>query len=143
MKILRAYGIPERLVRAIEIMYEGTKAKVVSPDGDTELFEILAGVLQGDTLAPYLFIIALDYALQQALSGKEEKYGFHLRKQQSRRIKGIAITDLDFADDIALISEQIDQAQIMISRVESAAAGVGLIANAKNTKLWHTIKKWK
>ena len=31
-----------------------TKVKVRSPDGDTEYFEIVAGLLQGDTLAPYL-----------------------------------------------------------------------------------------
>jgi len=46
---------------AIMILYENTTAKVRSPDGDTEFFEILAGVLQGDTIAPYLFIICLDY----------------------------------------------------------------------------------
>ncbi len=28
-----------------------------------ETVEIVAGVLQGDTLAPYLFIISLDYVL--------------------------------------------------------------------------------
>ena len=39
------------------------KAKVHSPDGDTGFFDIVAGVLQGDTLAPYLFIICLDYVL--------------------------------------------------------------------------------
>ena len=36
---------------------------VGSPDGDTEYFDIVAGVLQGDTLPPYLFIICLDYVL--------------------------------------------------------------------------------
>ncbi len=51
------------IVEAVGKMYENTKAKVVSPDGETELFDLLAGVLQGDTLAPYLFIIVLDYAL--------------------------------------------------------------------------------
>lgn len=47
----------------------------------------------------------------------------------------MSITDLDFADDIALISEQIEQAQELLNRVESEAAGVGLIANAKKTKI--------
>ncbi|XP_072033018.1 uncharacterized protein [Amphiura filiformis] len=47
LKILRAYGIPELIVEAIGNMYQNTKAKVISPDGETELFEILAGVLQG------------------------------------------------------------------------------------------------
>ncbi|XP_072036995.1 uncharacterized protein [Amphiura filiformis] len=47
LKILHAYGIPELIVEAICQMYQNTKAKVISPDGETELFEILAGVLQG------------------------------------------------------------------------------------------------
>ena len=37
------------------ILYRNTKVKVRSPDGDTEYFDIVAGVLQGDTLAPYLY----------------------------------------------------------------------------------------
>ena len=37
-----------------------TRAKVLSVDGETEMFEITAGVLQGDTLAPFLFIIIVD-----------------------------------------------------------------------------------
>ena len=28
--------------------------KIRSPDGNTEYFDIVAGILQGDTLAPYL-----------------------------------------------------------------------------------------
>ena len=135
MKILKAYGIPDRFVRAIEVMYTDTKAKVLSPDGETELFDILAGVLQGDTLAPYLFVIALDYALRNALNGKEEDLGFQLRRRQSRRIGPECITDIDFADDIALISEQVQQAQTMLERVESAAATIGLLANPKKTKV--------
>ena len=37
------------------------------PDGDTEYFDIVPGVLQGDTLAPYLFIICLDYVLRTSI----------------------------------------------------------------------------
>ena len=70
-----------------------------------------------------------------ALEGNEEKLGFHLKKRQSRRIGPICLTDLDFADDIALVSEHLDQAQEMLEKVESEAARVGLIANAKKTKV--------
>ena len=63
MDILKAYGIPAKIVDAINILYQDSVAQVLTPDGDTEFFKILAGVLQGDTLAPFLFIIALDYAL--------------------------------------------------------------------------------
>ena len=66
-QILLAYGIPKENVAAITILYRNTKVKVRSPDGDTEYFDIVAGVLQGDTLAPYLFIISLDYVLRTSI----------------------------------------------------------------------------
>ena len=94
------YILPDRLVRAVEVMYTDTKAKVLSPDRETELFNILAGVLKDETLAPYLFIIALKYALQTAINGKEAELRFQIRRLQSRRIPREFITDLDFADDM-------------------------------------------
>ncbi len=45
-QILLAYGIPKETVAAITILYRNTKVKVRSPDGDTEYFDIVAGVLR-------------------------------------------------------------------------------------------------
>ena len=59
-------------------MYAGTRAKVVTPDGNSEEFDILAGVLQGDTLAPFLYVIVLDYTLRKAISGREQDLGLTL-----------------------------------------------------------------
>ena len=58
---------------AISILYKDTEAQVITPDGDTEFFEILAGVLQGDTLAPFLFIIVLHYPFEKLLKKQYEK----------------------------------------------------------------------
>ena len=80
LKILAAYGIPKRIVSVIRLMYEGTKAKVISPNEESDLFEILAGVLQGDTLAPYLFAIVIDNCMRKAISDDEERLGFLLSK---------------------------------------------------------------
>ena len=110
VKILRAYGIPPTILRAIEKMYTNTQAKVITPDGETEQFEITAGVLQGDTLAPFLFIIVLDFALRRAIEGKEEELGFTLTPRRSRRHPK-TLTDLNFADDISLLSYAVNQAQ--------------------------------
>ena len=41
LKILEAYGIPVKIVQLIRLMYEKTMAKVLSPDGESELFEII------------------------------------------------------------------------------------------------------
>ena len=79
-QILLAYGIPKETVAAITILYRNTKVKVRSPDGDTEYFDIVACVLQGDTLAPYLFIICLDYVLRTSID-KIRENGFELTKK--------------------------------------------------------------
>ena len=52
-------GVPANMVRLIMKIYDNTMAKVTSPGagGHSLLLRILAGMMQGDTLAPYLFII--------------------------------------------------------------------------------------
>ena len=134
MKILKAYGIPPTLLRAIETMYTNTKAKVVSPDGETELFDITAGVLQGDTLAPFLFVIVLDYAMRKATAGKEEELGFTITPRKSRRHPKEVLADLDFADDIGLLSNEMRQAQQLLLNVEVECKKVGLGLNGPKTK---------
>ena len=134
MQILKAYDVPPNLLSAIELMYQDTRAKVVTPDGDTEMFEILAGILQGDTLAPFLFVIVLDYALRNAINGMEEELGFHLERKRSNRVAPLTITDLDFADDIALICQEIDKAESLLHRIENEANKLGLYLNSKKTE---------
>ena len=111
-KILKAYGVPPNLLNTIIALYTDTKAKVLSPDGETDLFEIAIGVLQGDTLAPFLFVIVLDFAMRKAISGREEELGFTI-PPRSRRVQARTITALDFAGNIALISNLIDYCYLL------------------------------
>ena len=76
-QILLEYGIPKETIAAITILYRNTKVKVRSSDGDTEYFDIVAGVLTGDTLVPYLFIICIDYVLRTSIN-KIKENGFEL-----------------------------------------------------------------
>ena len=46
------YGLPEETVAAITILYGNTKMKVRSPDGDTEYFDIVAGVTTREQANP-------------------------------------------------------------------------------------------
>ena len=65
--ILRKYGIETEIINAIMMLYMNTRSMVRLPDGDTTFFEITNGVLQGDTLANFLFIICLDSILKTAI----------------------------------------------------------------------------
>jgi len=130
--ILGLYGIPPRIVAAIRCIYTGSKSFVSTPDGDTEAFSVNTGVLQGDTLAPFLFIITMDYVLRQAM--QQQHLGVELRRRQGSRRPAEYLTDLDFADDIALVSHTIANAQSLLQHLESAAATVGLFINRAKTK---------
>lgn len=132
-QILKLYGIPIKIISAIRALYTSTKAKVVSPDGDTDIFDIQAGVLQGDTLAPFLFILVLDYVLRISLDTSSHK-GILLKAKQSSRNPDLFLTDLDFADDLALISESIKHAEELLHSLETAASQVGLYCNEGKTE---------
>lgn len=109
-------GIPEKFVNAIGLMREGTLARVIRPDSETNFFNIMAGVLQGDILASYLFAIVLDYALRIAIGGKEKEIGLKLDRRKSRRYEPVILTDTDFV--IAIMSEEMDRAQNIWRNIE-------------------------
>ena len=114
------------------MQYKNMKVKVRSPDRDTDYFDIVAGVLQGDALAPYLFIICLDKVLRTSID-KTKDNGFKLAKERSRRYLAQTITDADYADDTALQANTPAQVETLQHGLERAATGIGLHVNADKT----------
>ena len=100
---------------------------------ETNYFDIVAGVLQGDTLAPYLFIICLNYVLRTSID-KIKENGFKLTKERSRRYHTKTITDADYADDIALLTNTPAQAETLLHNLERAATGISLHVNVHKTE---------
>ena len=129
-KIMVAYGIPGKVVEMIMRLYNGSKAHVMTPDGPSDEFNITAGVLQGDTLAPFLFVIIVDWVMRNAIEEAGEGVGFslHNSSRSSNRPHGSPSerTDLDFADDISLLSNNMVDAQRLLSAVEHWSLAVGL-----------------
>ena len=82
--ILPPYGIAKEAVNAMMILYQNIKTKSRSPDSDTDFFDINAGILQGDTLVPFTFIVCLDYVLRKSLDAQTD-WGFILTQQTSSR----------------------------------------------------------
>ena len=99
------------------MLYKNTKVKVCSLDGDTDYFDIVVGVLQGDTLAPYLFIICLDYMLRMSVDLMKEN-GFKLAKERNRRHPAQTITDVNHTDDIVLLANTPVQAKSLLHSLE-------------------------
>ena len=77
------------------------------------LFELLRGILQGDTIAPYLFIIVADYILRRALA-RHPEVAFVLEgnttgprtrsRAQREQGNGLRETGGLYADDLFVMS---------------------------------------
>ena len=127
-QILLAYGLPKETVAAIMMLYKNTKVKVRSPDEDTYYFHIIVGIVQGDKLSQYLFIICLDDVLRRSIDIMKDN-GFKLVKERSR-YPAQTITDADYPDDTALLANATAQADSLLHSLERAAGGISLHVNA-------------
>ena len=106
---------------------------VRSPDGDTDFFQIMSDIIQGDTLAPYLFIICLDYALRISADKRKER-GLTLEHRWSSRHPDKYMTDIDFAEDLTLLADSIAGAEKSLHHIEATAREVGFYINANKTE---------
>ncbi|BHF79741.1 hypothetical protein SprV_0702286400 [Sparganum proliferum] len=84
------------------------------------------GEYLGCILSPLLFNYAIDWILGRAL---RESDGVEFAP-------GYRLTDLDYADDIALLASSVGDLQSMVSRVNEVAKSVGLSINAGKTKVF-------
>ena len=133
LHILLNYGSPEEIVNAIAIMYGNPTSFVQTSDGLTKGLFTTTGILQGDTLAPYLFVIVVDHLLRQSIDPLKSK-GIDIKPSKTSREKEKYLTDLDCAEDIALTAMLLQDAQDLLSSLEDASAKVGLFLNAKKTE---------
>ena len=133
--VLRHYGIPKAVVNAISVLYKNSKSAVMV-DGDLfDPFDVTTGVLQGDVLAPFLFVVLVDYLLKKATSQLDSGVVIHPRR--SRRHPAKSLNDLDFADDIALLESSISRAQAQLTKTAETAADLSLVISAPKTRVYN------
>ena len=106
--------------KAFDSIHRGKMEQILLACGlpkETDYFDIVAGVVQGDTLAPYLFFICLDYVLRTSID-KIKENGFKLTKERSRRYSAKTITNADYTNDIALLANAPTQAETLLNSLE-------------------------
>ena len=120
-RILLAYGIPQEIVLLIESFYNNFTCKVGSSD---HRFQVKIGVMQGCVMSALLFNIAIDWVMRRTI------------EDQSRGIRWTLFTafeDLDFADDLALVSHTHQHIQEKTSRLSTYAQQIGLKTSQTKT----------
>jgi exonuclease III len=132
--VLRHYGIPEAVVNAISALYNNSKSAVMVDGSISDPFNVSTGVLQGDVLAPFLFIVLVDFLLKKATSDPDLDSGVVTHPRRSRRYPAQVLNDLDFADDIALLESTTSRAQLQLTKTAAAAKDLGLTISVSKTE---------
>jgi hypothetical protein len=96
------YGIPQKFINIIRNFYNNIQCRVIHEGKLTESFDVKTGVTQGCLLSPFLFLLAIDYIMRESTEGNRNGIQWTMWQQ---------LDDLDFTDDIVLISctqQQLD-----------------------------------
>ena len=125
-QLMGHYGIPEKFINIIKNTYTGMQCNIMHEGQLTDPFDITTGVRQGCLLSPFLFLLAVDWIMKQTTSNRRNGIQWTLMEQ---------LDDLDFADDIALLSHNHQQMKDKLAILEERAAETGLIISTKKTKV--------
>lgn len=141
--ILKIMGFGNKWISWIMACLTSARSSVLINGSPTEEFQLARGLRQGDPLAPFLFIIAME-GLHVAIDNLVSSKSFLCAK-----IKDINISHLFYADDVILIGEWSESNMRNISSAlrffygisglkinfqKSSILGVG-VANAEITRL--------
>ena len=127
-KILRHYGLPQKIVGLISVLYKSFECSVLMDSTQTDYFPVKSGVHQGCILSPILFNITIDYIMRQTTQNARHGIQWTMFSQ---------LEDLDYTDDIALLSTNARHLQQKANVLNENAKKAGLHINMKKTKVMH------
>ncbi|KAH7707861.1 reverse transcriptase [Aphelenchoides avenae] len=117
-ELLRSDGVQAKIVELIRDMNSNSAAVARTCPGHTRPISVATGVMHRSVLAPMLFNFVIDTIMNEAV--KEYGGGFTLLPSAKR------LTDLDYADDLVLLSDSREVLQRLIDRVAQHAERFGL-----------------
>ena len=123
--VLTSLGVPKKIVDLMRELYTDTFS-CVRVDGQlSDWFAVNSGVRQGCTIAPDLFLAPMDWLLQRTIH----------RGLVGATLKDEVFTDLDFADDVALLAETVGSLLLALEIMQQEARPLGLEINWPKTKI--------
>ena len=115
------YGIPQEIVSTIQSFYNNFNCRV---GNSQHRFPVLSGVRQGCVMSALLFNITIDWVMRQTTQDKNRGIRWKLFTN---------LNDLDFADDLALLSHTHSHIQEKTNRLHIKQ--VGLKINKRKTEV--------
>ena len=110
----------------IKLLYGDFRTKVICGQYLTEDFEIKTGVKQGCILSPFFFCLGIDWVMKETALGDKSGTKWSFTE---------TLDDLDFADDISLLSHRYSNIQRKSDELARNAEKIRLQINTNKTKM--------
>ena len=124
-KLMAHYGIPKKLINLVKKWYDKSRCAVIDGSGTSDWFSVISGVKQGCTMSGFLFLLVIDYVMRTTTEGASNGIRWKFTEK---------LEDLDYADDLALLSSSASQCQRKINKLKATAEKAGLKINTDKTK---------
>jgi hypothetical protein len=95
-KEVKRYGVPTQIVSLIKETYRGYACRVMHEGRVYEPLSVQTGVRQGCILSPTMFLIVIDAVMRNVNRDRRRGIQWGLVNR---------LEDLDFADDLCMLSE--------------------------------------
>ena len=128
-EILELYGIPNEITAAIKVNVHW----YIIHHPNNWWRNTFISHSDGNSSGRYTCPIPVYHSCCISVDTMSEN-GYQLRAKGSSRYPAEFLTDTDFADDIALISQSLEHAQDLLQSLEQASNGVGFYLNETKTK---------
>ena len=132
LKILRHFGLHPKLIKLIELTLTNTFNKIKFRGEISEPFLVKTGLRQGDGLSPLLFNCALEYIMREWLKTNPKNITVGTKKDD------IKLNCLGFADDLALLANNIQETEQQIKSLQEIAQSIGLKISFEKTEIMLT-----
>ena len=123
--------MPAKVVTILRALYEGFSTQVAHNGQRTQPLKMRTGVRQGCLLSPLLFLVALDWVTRTAFD----------RRRGIQWTFTTSLEDLDFAEDLALLSHRIQDMRDKTRALGVQGAKIDLKINATKTNLMRICTK--
>ena len=128
--VLKHYHLPDQIINYIKNIYSKLKGRIKTKDWETNTFEFLKGVFQGDPYSGTIFLIVFNPLIEYIKKHKETQ-GYMIEDQEQNTEdedhQKTSIITTPFADNFNLISRNRKQHQNLLSDVEQKAQSMGLM----------------
>ncbi|GFR77505.1 endonuclease-reverse transcriptase [Elysia marginata] len=116
------------MVYMIEDLYENFECRVLHSNQLTEPFIVKTRVKQGCILSPMLFSLAIDWLMHNVTRDKHQGIQWTITSM---------LEDLDYADDLGLLSHRHQDIQQKTKDLYETASKKGLKVNIRKTQEKH------